>query len=297
MGCGSRVHDEGAGPPVVFFHGEPTWSYLWREVIPPVRDAGHRCIAPDLPGFGRSDKPLDLGWYTYDRHVAVMAGLLERLGLRGAHCGGPRLGRADRAPARGRASRVVRPPRDHRHRVVHRPPGDERCMAGVPRLRRADGGPAGRDAGRGATARGLGDADAAAYDAPFPTPASKAGARAFPLMLPTAPGRPGRRGRATRPRRAPRRRRPALCLWADGDPILRSTPAAASPPPAGSPTPRWSATRRTSSRRTPGSRSAGGSRPGSPDDGRRQSRVVSASMATVTARISGTSSPAATSTP
>ena len=76
-------HDEGAGPPVVFFHGEPTWSYLWREVIPPVREAGHRCIAPDLPGFGRSDKPLDLDWYTYDRHVAVMAGLLEPLGLRG----------------------------------------------------------------------------------------------------------------------------------------------------------------------------------------------------------------------
>src|SRR5881227_2421638 len=43
--------DEGEGPPVVFFHGEPTWSFLWRKVIPPVRDAGYRCIAPDLPGF------------------------------------------------------------------------------------------------------------------------------------------------------------------------------------------------------------------------------------------------------
>jgi pimeloyl-ACP methyl ester carboxylesterase len=48
--------DEGGGRPVVFFHGEPTWSFLWRKVIPAVRDAGHRCIAPDLPGFGRSDK-------------------------------------------------------------------------------------------------------------------------------------------------------------------------------------------------------------------------------------------------
>ena len=49
--------DEGEGKPVVFFHGEPTWSFLWRKVIPPVRDAGYRCIAPDYAGFGRSDKP------------------------------------------------------------------------------------------------------------------------------------------------------------------------------------------------------------------------------------------------
>src|SRR6201747_2320899 len=54
--------DEGEGRPVVFFHGEPTWSFLWRKVIPPVRDAGYRCIAPDYAGFGRSDKPTDLGW-------------------------------------------------------------------------------------------------------------------------------------------------------------------------------------------------------------------------------------------
>ena len=57
--------DEGEGSPVVFFHGEPTWSYLWRKVIPPVRDAGYRCIAPDYAGFGRSDKPTDFEWYSY----------------------------------------------------------------------------------------------------------------------------------------------------------------------------------------------------------------------------------------
>jgi haloalkane dehalogenase len=55
--------DEGDGePPVVLFHGEPTWSLLWRHVIPPLLDAGHRCIAPDMVGFGRSDKPTGLGW-------------------------------------------------------------------------------------------------------------------------------------------------------------------------------------------------------------------------------------------
>ncbi len=70
---------------MVFLHGEPTWSFLWRKVIPPVRDAGFRCIAPDLPGFGRSDKPVDLDWYTYDRHTASVAALLEELDLRAGH--------------------------------------------------------------------------------------------------------------------------------------------------------------------------------------------------------------------
>jgi haloalkane dehalogenase len=73
--------DEGDGAPVVFFHGEPTWSYLWRRVIPPVRDAGFRCIAPDYAGFGRSDKPTDIGWYSYDRHVELVGELLGGLGL------------------------------------------------------------------------------------------------------------------------------------------------------------------------------------------------------------------------
>ena len=66
---------------MVFFHGEPTWSYLWRKVIPPVRDAGYRCIAPDYAGFGRSDKPIDFDWYTYDHHTAQPGSLLEDLDL------------------------------------------------------------------------------------------------------------------------------------------------------------------------------------------------------------------------
>src|ERR1700749_4090143 len=73
---------EGKGHPVVFLHGEPTWSFLWRKVIPPVRDAGYRCIAPDYAGFGRSGDASDLAFYTYDRHVALVAELLGRLDLR-----------------------------------------------------------------------------------------------------------------------------------------------------------------------------------------------------------------------
>src|SRR5919109_2031304 len=76
--------DEGEGRPVIFFHGEPTWSFLWRKVIPPVLNAGYRCVAPDYAGFGRSDKPTDIGWYSYDRHTEIAGGLLEDLDLREA---------------------------------------------------------------------------------------------------------------------------------------------------------------------------------------------------------------------
>src|SRR5580704_10741613 len=76
--------DEGEGAPVIFLHGEPTWSFLWRKVIPSVRDAGFRCVAPDLVGFGRSDKPTDISFYSYDRHVELAGTLLEDLDLTGA---------------------------------------------------------------------------------------------------------------------------------------------------------------------------------------------------------------------
>ena len=73
---GLRLHylDEGDGDPVVCFHGEPTWAYLYRKMLPPLVEAGHRVICPDYAGFGRSDKPTDRGWYTYDRHVELIAG-------------------------------------------------------------------------------------------------------------------------------------------------------------------------------------------------------------------------------
>ena len=76
--------DEGDGAPVVMFHGEPTWGYLWRKVAGPLLAAGHRVVLPDMVGFGRSDKPIDEDWYSYDRHVAAAKQLVEDLDLRGA---------------------------------------------------------------------------------------------------------------------------------------------------------------------------------------------------------------------
>jgi haloalkane dehalogenase len=74
--------DVGDGPPVVLFHGSPTWSYVWRRVIPPLREAGFRCVAPDHAGYGRSDKPLDPAWYSVQRHVGLSGSLLDELDLR-----------------------------------------------------------------------------------------------------------------------------------------------------------------------------------------------------------------------
>ncbi len=82
---GVRLHyvDEGSGPPILMVHGQPTWSYLYRKMIPPLVAAGYRCVAPDLMGFGLSDKPGDESAYTLRRHVELVTGLVEKLDLEG----------------------------------------------------------------------------------------------------------------------------------------------------------------------------------------------------------------------
>jgi len=212
--------DEGDGPPVVFFHGEPTWSFLWRQVIPPVRDAGFRCIAADQPGFGRSDKPIDVDWYSYDRHTEFAASLLADLDLRDATAvvhdwGGP-IG--------------LRLAVEHPERIARLVITDTGLFTGHQRM--TDAWKAFRDfvqrtedlpigfLVRGACKTDPGDEVIAAYDAPFPSVASKAGARAFPLMLPTLPEDPGAEAGRRVLEALRDDRRPTLMLWADSDPII-----------------------------------------------------------------------------
>ena len=120
---GLRMHylDEGSGDPVVCFHGEPTWAYLYRKMLLPLVDAGHRVVCPDYAGFGRSDKPTDQGWYSYDGHVEHVSALLAGLDLSRRDGGGPGLGRADRPALGGRERRPRRAPGDPQHGAVHRP--------------------------------------------------------------------------------------------------------------------------------------------------------------------------------
>jgi haloalkane dehalogenase len=212
--------DEGDGPPVVFVHGEPTWSFLWRKVIPPVRAAGFRCVAPDLPGFGRSDKPLELEWYSYDRHVEAAAALLEELDLREAtvvvHDWGGPIG--------------LRLAVEHPDRVARMVILDTGLFTGHQRMtdawkafrdfvERTEDLPVGMLV-RGACKHDPGDAVIAAYDAPFPNAAAKAGARAFPLMLPLSPDAPGAAAGMRVLEALRSDTRPKLVLWADSDPVL-----------------------------------------------------------------------------
>jgi haloalkane dehalogenase len=212
--------DTGDGAPVVFFHGEPTWSFLWRKVIPPVRDAGYRCIAPDLPGFGRSDKPTALDWYSYDRHIEMTAPLLEELDLRDAtvvvHDWGGPIG--------------LRLAVEHPDRIARIVVLDTGLFTG--RQKMTDAWNAFRDfvqktedlpvgfLVRGACKQDPGADVVAAYEAPFPTPESKAGARAFPLMLPTDPSMPGAQAGQRVLDALGEDSRPKLFLWADSDPII-----------------------------------------------------------------------------
>jgi haloalkane dehalogenase len=216
--------DEGEGPPVVFFHGEPTWSFLWRKVIPPVRDAGYRCIAPDLPGFGRSDKPMDIEWYTYDRHIEAVAPLLDELDVRDATVvvhdwGGPV----------GLRLAVEHPDRIARIVVLDTGlfTGQQRMTEAWTMFRdfveRTDDLPVGYLV-RGACKQDPGDDVIAAYDAPFPSPESKAGARAFPLILPTSPEMPGAQAGQRVLDALKQDSRPKLMLWADSDPVLPLSP-------------------------------------------------------------------------
>src|SRR3954453_4794741 len=212
--------DEGEGRPVVFFHGEPTWSFLWRKVIPPVRDAGFRCIAPDYAGFGRSDKPTDLGWYAYDRHVELMALLLEELDLRDAtvvvHDWGGPVGLRLAVEHPDRIARIVI--MDTGLFTGHQPM-TEAWIAFRDFVERTEDLPVGFLV-RGACKHDPGDAGIAAYEAPFPAPPSKAGARAFPLILPTAPEMPGAAAGQRVLDALRQDSRPKLVLWADSDPVL-----------------------------------------------------------------------------
>jgi haloalkane dehalogenase len=212
--------DEGEGPPVVFVHGEPTWSFLWRKVLVGVRDAGYRCIAPDLPGFGRSDKPIDVDWYTYDRHTAALTSVLEALDITGAtivvHDWGGPIGLRTAVESSERIDRLVI--LDTGLFTGHQAMTDT-WNAFRDFVARTDDLPVGLLV-RGGCKNDPGEEVIAAYERPFPNVASKAGARAFPLIVPTSPEMPGAEAgqRTLRSLRADTR--PKLMLWADSDPVL-----------------------------------------------------------------------------
>jgi haloalkane dehalogenase len=219
-----RVHYIDEGPadaaPVLLMHGEPSWSYLYRNMIAPLVAAGHRVIAPDLVGFGRSDKPTETTDYTYARHVEWMRSLLlDHLDLRNITFFGQDWGGLV-------GLRVVTAAPDRFARVVI---GNTGLPNGFQRPSKAFlawqhysqavehfhvGGIV-----NGGCARTLSDDEVAAYDAPFPDDTYKAGARVFPTLMPMSTDDPASADNLNAWAILERFDRPFLCTFSDSDPV------------------------------------------------------------------------------
>jgi haloalkane dehalogenase len=219
-----RVHylDEGPrdGHVVVLMHGEPSWCYLYRTMIPVLVGHGYRCIAPDLVGFGRSDKPVERTDYTYARHVEwIRSVLLDHLGIEGATFFGQDWGGL-------LGLRIVAENPDRFARVIvgntGLPTGDARITEAFLNWQRFSQETPNFDVGvivAMGTASKPGEDIIAAYNAPFPDDTYKAGARQFPLLVPTSPDDPASEANRAAWAVFNKWDKPLLTAFSDSDPI------------------------------------------------------------------------------
>ena len=219
---GLRMHhlDEGEGQPILLLHGEPTWAYLYRKMIGPLTEVG-RVVAPDLIGFGRSDKPVDRGWYSYDRHCDSVVQLIEMLDLRDITIvvqdwGGP-IGLRVATENEHRFARLV-----ILNTGIFRP-GPRWPNPGFLSWREFAEKNPDLPIGfilQGATTTDLSPDVIAAYEAPFPDARSKAGAAQFPLMVPLTEDDPGAAEMNVVADALTRWQKPAFVAFSDSDPVF-----------------------------------------------------------------------------
>lgn len=214
--------DEGPadGPVTLLLHGEPTWSYLYRRMIPGLVAAGRRIIAPDLIGFGRSDKPIERAAYTYAGHVAWLKSFVQQLDLTGitlfCQDWGGLLGLRLAAENADRFDRLV---------IANTALPDGSPMSdGFMMWQNASQAMPFMDCGallkRAVQARELTEAEMDAYRAPFPDEQHMAGARQFPLLVPTSPEDPAVPANQAAWAVLKAWTKPVLTLWAPGDIVL-----------------------------------------------------------------------------
>jgi haloalkane dehalogenase len=222
---GLRIHyvDEGprGAPPVLMLHGEPSWSYLYRRMIPAFTEAGYRAVAADLPGFGRSDKPANRAAFSYARLVGWMAEWLRAVDLRGIT-----LLCQDWGALVGLRLAAEHPERFARICIANGalPTGDMRIplafRAWQPFARWTPRFPVGRII-RAGTRRPVAPETVAAYEAPFPDERYKAGPRALPQLVPTRRDDAAREDNLRAWAALERWEKPFLTAFSDGDAITR----------------------------------------------------------------------------
>ena len=222
-GAQLRVHYVDEGPkdatPILLMHGEPSWSYLYRKMIPPLVAAGYRVIAPDLIGFGRSDKPTKRTDYTYQRHVDWMGSVLEQLQLTditlfcqdwGGLIGLRLVAEKSDCFARVVAANTMLPTGEYS-------PGEaftqwQKYSQEVAEF------PAGGIINGGTTSE-LTPETIAAYNAPYPEEKYKEGARQFPLLVPTSLDDPASKSNIAAWQVLSKWQKPFLTAFSDTDPI------------------------------------------------------------------------------
>jgi haloalkane dehalogenase len=219
-----RMHflDEGPidGPPIVLLHGEPTWSYLYRTMIPLLADAGNRVLVPDLIGFGRSDKPSRIEDYTYLRHVEWLTSWFERLKLRDvtlfAQDWGSFIGLRIAAEQGDRIARLV-VANGFLPQARRRP---NPAFVGWRAFARYSPVLSAGHLVAAGTVRRVPPKVRAGYDAPFPDKTYQAGARAFPQLVPTSPADPAIPANRAAWQALGRWEKPFLAIFGQRDPIL-----------------------------------------------------------------------------